>query len=215
MTLQWLDKAGSFPVQRIPCDTHFPEQVDWSAPPAGVLHTTEGYWDGSLAVFRQHYAPHFLVGAARIAQLVPVGMIGAALVTHNALARVQIEVVGYSKETPWFFDDATASAVAALMAACKAEWGIPLTRPWPDGVYGKARADDPHRAEGKFGHVAGWYGHGDVPAPDSHWDPGNLRWSKLFALAEGVTHAPSLPAPPPPPRPCACAARPVVSVNTP
>ena len=25
----------------------------------GVLHTTEGHWNDGLAVFRQHFAPHF------------------------------------------------------------------------------------------------------------------------------------------------------------
>ena len=196
----WLERAGRFTIEPLPCP-HFLQPVDASAPAAGVLHTTEGGWDGSLAVFKRHYAPHFLVGAGRIAQLAPVGLIGAALVTHNWLALVQVEVVGFSKQTPWMFDDPTAEAVASLMAACKAEYGIPLTRPWPDGVYGMARANDPHRNGGQFGHVAGWFGHGDVPAPDSHWDPGDLEWSKLFSAAAAIDPQPS-PAPDAPPRPC-------------
>jgi hypothetical protein len=73
--------------------------------------------------------------------------------------------------------------IASLMMVCEAEYGIPLTRPWPDGVYGRARASDPHRHEGKFGSVAGWFGHGDVPDND-HWDPGNLQWQGLFNRAE-------------------------------
>lgn len=199
---QWLETAGRFAVEPVGGIPHFAQQVQAGAPPAGVLHTTEGGHDGSLAVFRRHYAPHFLVSAGRIEQLVPVGFIGAALVTHNWLALVQVEVVGFSKETPWIFDDATAEAVAALMAACKAEYGIPFSRPWPDGVYGKARANDPHRNGGQFGKIAGWYGHGDIPSPDSHWDPGNLEWSKLFAAAAAVPHVPR-PEPLGGPRPCA------------
>jgi Putative peptidoglycan binding domain/N-acetylmuramoyl-L-alanine amidase len=199
---QWLETAGRFTVEPIGGIPHFAQTVDASAPPTGVLHTTEGSRDSSLAVFRRHYAPHFLVSAGRIEQLVPVGFIGAAMVTHNWLAVVQVEVVAYSKETPWFFDDATAEAVAALMAACKAEYGIPLSRPWPDGVYGMARANDPHRNGGQFGKVAGWYGHGDAPSPDSHWDPGNLQWSKLFEVASGAPYAPQ-PPDPAPPRLCA------------
>jgi hypothetical protein len=208
----YLETAGRFTVEQIPCP-HFSQAVDLNAPRAGVLHTTEGNWTGSLAVFKSHFAPHFLVGfdevekRVRVAQLVQIGTIGAALVTHNWLALVQIEVVGYSKETPWFFDDDTAEAVASVLATCHAEYGIPLSRPWPDGVYGMARANDPHRNGGQFGKIAGWYAHGDVPAPDSHWDVGNLQWSKLFAWAGAMPHAsaaatPSLVAPS---RPCSAA----------
>ena len=207
----WLERAGQFSIEHIGGIPHFNQAADLGAPRAGVLHTTEGEWDGSLAVFKQHYAPHFLLGMdktqgkVRIAQLVQVGTIGAALVTHNWLALIQVEMIGYSKETLWRPDDGTAEAVAALMAVCKAEYGIPLTRPWADGVYGMARANDPHRAEGKFGRVAGWYGHGDAPSPDSHWDPGALEWSHLFELAGAIPEASAAPTapPPPPPRPCA------------
>ncbi len=205
--IPWLAKAGRFDVEHIGGIPHFNQPIDPAAPPTGVLHTTEGGWDGSLAIFKQHYAPHFLVGPGRIAQLVQVGTIGAALVTHNWVPIVQVEAVGYSKEQLWSFDEATAEAVAALMAACKAEYGIPLTRAWPDGVYGMARAGDPHRNAGQFGHVSGWYGHGDCPSPDSHWDPGALHWSKLFALAGAMPQSSAGPCgiPPVPPRPCACA----------
>lgn len=200
---QWLETAGRFAVEHVGGIPHFAQEAQAGAPPAGVLHTTEGSRDGALAVFRRHYAPHFLVSAGRIEQLVPVGFIGASLVTHNWLALVQIEVVGFSRETPWLFDDDTTEAVAALMAACKAEYGIPLSRPWPDGVYGRARASDPHRNGGQFGKIAGWYGHGDVPSPDSHWDPGNLRWSSLFADAASVAHDPRPEPVEAAPRPCA------------
>ncbi len=203
--LPWLAKAGRFDVEPIGAIPHFNQAIDPAAPPTGVLHTMEGGWDGSLSVFKQHYAPHFMVGPGRIAQLVQVGTIGAALVTHNWIPMVQVEVVGFSQENLWLFDDATAEAVAALMAACKAEYGIPLTRPWADGVYGMARANDPHRNHGEFGHVAGWYGHGDCPSPDSHWDPGALRWSELFRIASAMPHASADPSAVPiaPPRPCA------------
>jgi Putative peptidoglycan binding domain/N-acetylmuramoyl-L-alanine amidase len=211
----WLEKAGRFAIEHIGGIPHFNQAVELDGPRTGVLHTTEGEWDGSLAVFKQHFAPHFLLGndksqgKVRIAQLVQVGTIGAALVTHNWIPLVQVEMIGYSKQTLWRPDDETAEAMAALMAACKAEYGIPLLRPWTDGVYGMARANDPHRNEGKFGKVPGWYGHGDCPAPDSHWDPGALEWSHLFALAGAMPEAsavPSLPEPAPP-RPCAACAQ--------
>ena len=51
------------------------------------------------------------------------------------------------------------------MVVCEKEWGIPLTHPWADGDYGRA-GDNPHRHAGKFGKVAGWFAHGDMPPPE-------------------------------------------------
>jgi hypothetical protein len=211
MVKPWLDKAGRFPIDNVGGIPHFAQAADTDAPRTGVLHTTEGCSiEGALAVFKQHYAPQFLLGRdaagkVRILQLVQVGSIGAALVSHNALAIIQVEMVGFSKETLWRPDDDTAEAVASLMAVCKAEYGVPLTRPWADGTYGMARATDPHRNGGQFGKIAGWYGHGDVPAPDSHWDPGALEWSHLFALAAAMPEANAKPSPDPEPVPRPCA----------
>jgi hypothetical protein len=206
--LQWLSKVGDFTVRQIGGIPHFPQAVI-DGPRAGVLHTTEGATiEGAMSVFRTHFAPHFVLGRSEsgkviVCQLVPIGFIGAALVTHNNLAIAQVEMVGFSKETLWFPDDETAAALAGLMAACRDEYGIPLSRPWADGVYGMATASDPHRNGGQFGKISGWFGHGDVPAPDSHWDPGALEWSKAFALAAKIaTNAPT-PPPPVPPMPCA------------
>lgn len=202
--MQWLDDVGKFKVEKIPCP-HFSLAVDLAAPRTGVIHTTEGAWISSMGVFKTHYAPHFIVGAGRIAQLVPIGLIGAALVTHNDHAIVQIEVVSKSQQSLWLPDDATVEALAALMAVCQREYGIPLTHPWPDGDYG-VYGDNPHRHAGKWGVVAGWFGHGDVPAPDAHWDPGALRWSALLAKAAAmtaITQAPGWAPPYPPPRLCA------------
>lgn len=187
----WLDQAGKFPIIHIGGIPHFNESVDLAAPRTGVLHTTEGGWAGSLAVFKQHYAPHFMLGLnvqaheVQIAQLVQVGTIGAAIKAHNNQAIVQIEMIGYSKEQPWLPDEDTLEALASLMAVCAREYGIPLTHPWPDGDYGKA-GNNPHRSSGKFGSVAGWYGHGDCPSPDTHWDPGNFKWSVVLDRANQI-----------------------------
>ena len=125
------------------------------------------------------------VQKVRIAQLVQVGTIGAALRAHNNQAIVQVEMVGFSQEKPWLPDDDTAAALASLMAVCASEYGIPLQHPWPDGDFGKA-GKNPHRSSGKYGSVPGWYGHGDCPSPDAHWDPGNLKWSVILQMAKGM-----------------------------
>jgi len=191
----WLDQAGTFPIAHIGGIPHFNESVLLDAPRTGILHTTEGGWAGSLAIFKQHFAPHFMLGfdadaqKVRIAQLVQVGTIGAAIRAHNNQAIVQIEMIGFSKEDPWLPDDETVDALASLMAVCATEYSIPLTHPWPDGDFGKA-GKNPHRTSGKFGKIAGWYGHGDCPSPDTHWDPGNLKWSVVLGMAQRMTVPP-------------------------
>ena len=190
----WLDQAGKFPIAHIGGIPHFNQSVLLDAPRTGILHTTEGKWAGSLAVFKQHFAPHFMLGfdddanKVRIAQLVQVGTIGAAIRAHNDQAIVQIEMIGFSKETPWLPDAETVDALASLMAVCAQEYDIPLTHPWPDGDFGKA-GKNPHRTSGKFGKIAGWFGHGDCPSPDTHWDPGNLKWSVVLGMAQQMTVA--------------------------
>jgi hypothetical protein len=172
----WLDQAGKFPIAKIGGIPHFNDAVLLDAPRTGVLHTTEGGWAGSLAIFKQHFAPHFMLGfdadeqKVRIAQLVQIGTIGAALKAHNNQAIVQIEMIGFSKETPWLPDDDTVAALASLMAGC-----------------------NPHRSSGKFGNIAGWYGHGDCPSPDTHWDPGNLQWSVVLGKAMQMAAAIGVP----------------------
>jgi hypothetical protein len=193
----WLDQAGRFPIGHIGGIPHFNQDVLLGSPRTGILHTTEGGWAGSLAVFKQHFAPHFMLGfnadtqKVQIAQLVQIGTIGAAIKANNNKAIVQIEMIGFSKETPWLPDDDTVEALASLMAVCADEYGIPLEHPWADGDFGKA-GKNPHRSSGKFGTIAGWYGHGDCPSPDTHWDPGNLKWSVILGKAKQMrTGAPS------------------------
>lgn len=198
----WLDKTtdGKFAIERIPCP-HPSGSVDLRLPPVGVLHTTEGGWDSALTVFRRHYAPSFLVGPGRIAQLVPLGAMTGALenydggVETNRWARAQIEVCGFSHETPYSFDSRTTDALASLMATLKVEAGIPLTRPFPDTMppLPWSRMGFSRRHEGKWGKVAGWFGHVEVPE-NSHWDPGALRWRPLLAAAAARGTSARIPA---------------------
>ena len=213
MKTGYLFRAGKYRIERFPCP-HPDEDVNLAAPAAGVMHTTEGGWAGSLAVFKQHYAPHFMVGRdsmrnVRILQLVPLRKMSAAL-EHpdgypetNRVCRAQIEVVGYSKTTPYSFDPQVSDALAALLAQLKVDAQIPLSRPFPDtmpplpwSVRSFAR-----RHSGKWGHVPGWYGHVEVPG-NSHWDPGALEWADLLVAANGKLPnppRPTLPGPSPKP----------------
>ncbi|ARN82156.1 peptidoglycan recognition protein family protein [Methylocystis bryophila] len=186
----YVKEAGPYPVSFVKCPFYaVPVRLD--APRAGVLHTTEGGFVGSEGVFVRHWAPHFILGLDRgeikIHQLVPLGYIGASLEAHNDLALVQIEMVAFSQTTPWLPDAKTLDALAHLMVALDRDYGIPLSHPWPDDDWPRA-GGNPHRNSGKLGHVAGWFGHGDVPN-NSHWDPGHLKWSEVFAYAERIKAA--------------------------
>ena len=193
----WLTKAGGFRVERVrvPCPG---VRVDLSRPPVGVGHTVEGSFESGLAVFRRHYAPHFLVGRdragrVRILQFCPLGELAAALqnlaggVETNRWARAQIELAGFSKTHPWQPDAGVMRAYAALLLELRRVAGIPLVRPFPDRIGERAASYAyARRRAGKWGRVAGWYNHAEVPE-NAHWDAGSLRWSRLFALAEQLS----------------------------
>ena len=188
----WLDNTvdDKFAIEHIPCP--HPGPVDLNKPPAGVMHTTEGTnWDSLVAEFKQHDTPTFMVAPHRIAQLVPLGSMAAALehppgtAPTNGWARVQIEVLAFSKESPYSFDAATSDTLASLLATLTVKCGIPLTRPFPDAMPPKPWAIQTfaRRKAGKWGTTAGWFGHIEIPS-NSHWDPGALRWSDLLAEAK-------------------------------
>lgn len=181
---QWLDKAGRYKVDRLSGARRTMQQVDMAAPPKGILHTTEGGWGSSLSVFESRLTtPTFMVGRddgrkVRIAQLIPLGEMAAALendrggVETNRVCRVQIEIVAFSQHTLWLPEEPVAKALAALMLELNGEAGIP---------YRHAVANRNPRS---WIPASGWLGHEDVPE-NVHWDPGNLRWDALFALAGG------------------------------
>src|SRR5262249_9633019 len=109
----------------------------------------------------------------------------------NRWARAQIEVVGFSQESPYQFDEATLARLAALLGLLERIASIPLTRPFPDAMPPTPWAVKTfsRRHSGDWGTVAGWFGHVEVPGGNDHWDPGALRWSELLARARGTPGA--------------------------
>src|SRR5262245_45737044 len=102
MDIKWLSSALMYSVEPVTVPNQTAAVV-LSKPPAGVMHTTEKTFEDALAVFKVHYAPHFLVGASRILQLAPLGITAAAL-RHpagggetNRWARAQIEIAAFSR----------------------------------------------------------------------------------------------------------------------
>ncbi len=190
METTWLGNALMYRVERLTVP-HEQDRVVAAKPPAGVMHTTEGTFASALAVFKVHFAPHFMVSDDRIVQFVPLGTIAAALehkkgtVETNRWARAQIEVVAHSKLPPWQPDGPTFDRLAALVATLETAAGIPLRRPWPDTLDAGtkwATEANPRRTHSKWGAESGWFGHVEIPG-NSHWDPGSLRYGALFERA--------------------------------
>lgn len=195
MITGWLSTAGPYKVEHLNVP-HPRARVDMSKPPTGVLHTIEGSLESGLSVFRTHYAPTFVVGQdkggkIRIIQCVPLGMMAAALENDaggpetNRWARVQIELAGRSSTSPWLPTLPVQEALAALMGTLVRAAEIPLFRPFPDRMPPTPWAVEwfSRRREGKWGKVAGWYGHVEVPE-NAHWDPGALKWGTILDRAE-------------------------------
>lgn len=188
---QWLTKAGPYRIEHYPCP-HSNRQVDLSVR-EGVLHTIEGSLESGMNVFRQHYAPHFVPGIDRrnrvkIYQCVPLGYMAGTLVNleggveTNFEAEVQVELAGYSKKIPWLPVPQLADALAELFVVLKHVCDIPLARPFPNnpGPEPWATAMYPRRRTGKWGRVAGWFMHMEVPE-NKHWDAGYFNWDAFMA----------------------------------
>jgi hypothetical protein len=191
--IHWLTHAIKYRVENVPVK-YLTGHVDHSKPAVGVMHTTEVSFDSALNEFKSKFAPHFLVGKGRIIQFAPLGRMAHALehnkgtVETNRWARVQIEVAGKSQLDLWKPDDQTFDTLAALVAVVSHAAGIPLVRLWPDQLDKKvvwATPKNPRRHQHVWGKKAGWFGHIEVPG-NSHWDPGSLDYTSLFARAQDL-----------------------------
>jgi hypothetical protein len=191
--MHWLDMAFKYRIER-QAVSYLKENVDVQKPAVGVMHTTEVSFAEALKIFKTQNAPHFLVGAGRIIQFAPLGIMAHTLehkkgtVETNRWARVQIEVAASSKRDLWQPDEATFDALASLAAYVEEAADVPLTRPWPDLLDKQQNWDtpsNPRRAQNLWGKQAGWFGHVEVPG-NSHWDPGSLNYTALFARARAV-----------------------------
>ena len=90
-----LTQAGPYKVNWVPCPFSR-KRVQLDLPRAGILHTTEGGFEGSLEVFEQHYAPHFEVGLDKGLGEGAADVNGRDILNrnHNVTSRVAGEVRG-------------------------------------------------------------------------------------------------------------------------
>jgi hypothetical protein len=163
-----------------------------------ILHTTEGgSLAGALATLGANGDPStFLVGEGRILQLRPLIAQAAALHDPMNAGCIQIEMVGFSKQTKWLPDDGTLKPAVALLAWLKANLGIPLAVPydWPDDcsdIKNTVWASDNLRRQkaiASYPAPQGVYMHLEVPhqGPSWHWDCGALQRSVMIEQAEAL-----------------------------
>lgn len=195
----FLSTVGAHRVERV-AGRDFGD-VDLSKPPVGVGHTTECDFESALAKFEHIDAPNFLIGRdkngkLRIVQFVELGRVAAALEHHtgavetNRWARAQIELVAFSKKTPWLpADKELLDAFTQLVAILNQRCEIPLHRPFPDAMIPSgitwATQENPRRLAGHWGSLAGWWNHLEVPGND-HWDMGSFRWTPVLKTARAT-----------------------------
>jgi N-acetylmuramoyl-L-alanine amidase len=192
--IHWFTHAIKYRVEHVAV-SYLTGHIDRSKPHVGVMHTTETSFDSALQEFKTKFAPHFLVGKGRIIQFAPLGVMSHALehqkgtVETNRWARVQIEVTAKSHLNLWQPDEETFDTLAALVAVVSGAAEIPLKRLWPDQLDKHvvwATPKNPRRKQNVWGKEAGWFGHIEVPG-NSHWDPGSLNYTALFARAQQLS----------------------------
>lgn len=196
----WLKRIGDFDVERaeIPRPENRP-YFNNSHTRIGVLHTTES--DKVSSAFNtlklKHSAPHFIAGEDRILQCRPINKQGAALLSTtqynpNTDAALQIEMVGFSKQTLWMPPQSSLAPVVAIMRWAKGDpLNIPLRRPvdaWLDDCSDVAlpwavSSNARRKAQNIWPKVTGWYMHMEVPV-NNHWDCGALRFREMLAMAD-------------------------------
>ena len=195
---RWLERIGDVEVERITDVKRSGVTSDLSVPAKGVLHTTEGGWEGSLSVFRNVTGTPTIMGGRditsgrlRAAQFMPIGEMALTLknaaggTETNREARVQIECLGFSQfggSKRWFLgvdrkslDEEAKNFFADLVYQASEAAGIP---------HRHAGIGFGNRSVGQWDSTAGWYAHSEAPEND-HSDPGNeFAWEDLFARGQ-------------------------------
>lgn len=201
----WLTKVFDYTVEKkeIPRPHGKPYYAN-SSTQIGVLHTTEGAtvrsaWNTLSGNFS---APHFIVGENRIVQCRPLTAQAAALhggkpYFANANASLQIEMVGFSKQSSWLPDVSVLNPTIALLAWAAIEMQIPLVVPfasWVDDcsdMKGEIWAGNNSRrrkavTDQLWPRNKGWWMHLEVPgqSPSWHWDCGAIKRTQMLQMAQ-------------------------------
>jgi len=208
MSGEWLDDLG-FEVHKVPdnCGTY----TDPGGGRKMTAHTTESPWGSTDALIRLFMdsvlnAPQFQIdwnnGKPRFVQYLGLHRAGCALKgcgggcpTNGAGVNVQVEIVGYARETHTWPDE-----VLRMIADYAVKVNVGLKRigyaeiPYEttvkfwgagEGVV-HASPNSPVRLScNNFLSYVGWLGHQHVPCND-HWDPGALNVPRILEIARSI-----------------------------
>lgn len=158
----------------------------------GILHTTEGSWDGSIAAFEKNNSwPHEMYDPAtnRRAQFIPFQQTAKALRNMSGGVEtnrretdglpgpdvIQVEIVAFAGRIE-SYPETWKLNLALYIIDLSRRSGVPLEFPHEfhgGEAYG---LDSPYRATPEqWNSARGWVGHQHVPE-NTHWDPGNIDW---------------------------------------
>jgi len=155
----------------------------------GVLHTTEGNSIGdAISTFRSNNNdfPHFTIDpkSGKVVQHISLTVGSRALSDHgvaaNASHAIQIEIVGFAKDTPTW----GAGQLMFIRSVMRQIEGL-VPIPQRSGLQfldaaGVNRNPKNRMNAGQWASFAGWCGHQHVPG-ESHWDPGAIDINTLVA----------------------------------
>jgi peptidoglycan hydrolase-like protein with peptidoglycan-binding domain len=177
-----------------------------------LLHTTETPPGTALTLARNHqYSPHFWVDpvTGERYQTIDTGRAAYALrnlrggVETNADRVIQIEIVGYTAETP-HWDEARCRWLGEHVIAPILREHPEIKRQWlgffpPTQGGNWARTNAPMRLQGaQWDNYSGILGHSHAPE-NTHVDPGGILIDKIMHYALRAINEPGSPAPTPNP----------------
>ena len=155
-----------------------------TAPHRLVIHTTEGT---SFPSYSSGGVPHMTFNPAtnEVHQHLPFDIAGYAMKAGDhspnseAGTTIQVEVIGYAKDTPTWpqghYDN-----LDSLIQWVSDNLSVPYVFPFPfTGNDGYGQDGAVRQTWDAWAAASGVVGHSNAPAPNDHWDPGDLDVSKL------------------------------------
>ena len=193
----WLEGFERVPIADRP-GGRYDASDRWKA----CLHTTQGTTiAGAMAAYRR-VPPHIVVDpdTRRRVQHIPLNRRSYSLRSTEAEDEpvVQVEIVGYAEDAPSMPDDELRWLALEVLAPIRVHCPFDLARPPRGfgGVEGYGTRGAYRMSMPEWEQFSGIVGHSHSPAPDTHWDPGDLDVDRILEHM-----AAALPSPPRPPTP--------------
>jgi len=197
MTDIWLPGFEHMPMLGLPGGT-YETRRRWKV----CLHTTEGSTVGGAINAYKKYPPHIIIDrrTKRRVQHVPLNRHSYALLGRENEDEpvIQIEMVGFAGSTQAWKHTELDWIVDFVLMPIRAHCPFAAAYP-PQGFGGSegygTRGRYRYRTDREWENFSGIVGHCHAPAPDKHWDPGNID---IDYIVDRVKLHERVPAPPEP-----------------